>query len=516
MNTMENDDVMEIERELEEQANQGEVAADTLRILEALLFASDELLPAARIKAILPDNPDARQIRKMVDKINVQLQKERHPFEIVEIGGGYQFRTVAYFHPWVRQIFKEKAAKKLSMQALECLAVIAYKQPVSKAEIEAVRGVVSDGAMKTLLEKKLVTISGRSDKPGKPLQYSTTHEFLRYFGLNKIEDLPRIEEFEAIAREKIEDLSFEELTGENTDAAIDDPENLQIESEPQETQSVSSDSPEPTAVFEINNTQEMTDAEKSVNEDTQDSDQPGSQSTISDSEMNEISERGENVETQPALSPEPTSVFEIHDLSGTEDTEEAQKKDTLNEDPMESPKDEVEKDSEIITGQDLPGQTVENNSTPTPEPTAVFEIHGFFDELEKEASAEEKTEQNNNTSSNSPVGASETSQKKTGEKTVDTFPAQDMVEFETAEITVDHNEESEAVVDKADKSVAATRSAVEKKSAEKTIKPVQEEEETLEVFIPQKSVSQESEESAQQKKSFFSKIRKKKKEEPEE
>lgn len=189
----------------------GEVGSDNLRILEALLFASNELLTAARIKEILPGQIDARQIRKLVEKINVQLQKERHPFEIVEIGGGYQFRTVAYYHPWVRQIFKEKASKKLSVQALECLAIISYRQPISKAEIEAVRGVISDGAMKTLLEKRLITISGRSDKPGRPLLYSTTQSFLKYFGLNKVEDLPRIEEFEAIVREKMEDLAIDEL-----------------------------------------------------------------------------------------------------------------------------------------------------------------------------------------------------------------------------------------------------------------------------------------------------------------
>jgi len=185
---------------------------EDLRILEALLFASDELMNAARLKAILPGQPDARKIRTMVEKINVQLQKERHPFEIVEIGGGYQFRTIAFYHPWVRQIFKEKAVKKLSIQALECLAIIAYKQPLSKAEIEAIRGVVSDGAMKTLLEKRLVTIAGRSEKPGRPLLYGTTNVFLTYFGLNKIEDLPRIEEFEALAREKMDELSLEELS----------------------------------------------------------------------------------------------------------------------------------------------------------------------------------------------------------------------------------------------------------------------------------------------------------------
>ncbi|NLE01561.1 MAG: SMC-Scp complex subunit ScpB [Fibrobacter sp.] len=243
--------------------NGTDTSADTFRILEALLFASDELLNVSRIKSILPGNPDGKQIRKMVDKINVQLQKERHPFEIVEIGGGYQFRTVAYYHPWVRQIFKEKVAKKLSLQALECLAIVAYKQPISKAEIEAVRGVVSDGAMKTLLEKKLITISGRSDKPGRPLQYSTTSEFIRYFGLNKIEDLPRIEEFEAIAREKIDDLSLEELRNgesdsENQDESSDEETSESTEKDTMETQEQSDETKvpqsEPTAVIEEVNT----------------------------------------------------------------------------------------------------------------------------------------------------------------------------------------------------------------------------------------------------------------------
>jgi segregation and condensation protein B len=198
-----------------------EASADSLRILEAILFASDELLTTARLKTILPNNPDAREINGMVEKINRQLQNERHPFEIVEIGGGYQFKTVAYYHPWVRQIFKEKASKRLSIQALECLSIIAYRQPLSKAEIEAIRGVLSDGAMKTLLEKRLVTITGRSEKVGRPLLYGTTPEFLKYFGLNKISDLPRIEEFEAMVREKMNSMGLDELKNVQSQAAQD-------------------------------------------------------------------------------------------------------------------------------------------------------------------------------------------------------------------------------------------------------------------------------------------------------
>lgn len=200
----------------------GSGAVEDLRVLEALLFASDELMTAARLKAILPGEPNARKIRSMVETLNAQLQKERHPFEIVEIGGGYQFRTITYYHPWVRQIFKEKSVKKLSIQALECLAIIAYKQPLTKADIEAIRGVISDGAMKTLLEKHFIMITGRSDKPGRPLLYGTTKDFLTYFGLNKIDEMPRIEEFEALAREKIDDLSIGDLDGPGEEAVRPD------------------------------------------------------------------------------------------------------------------------------------------------------------------------------------------------------------------------------------------------------------------------------------------------------
>lgn len=209
-------DIDLIENQLpDEDAGQEETTSagspDTLRILEAIIFASDELITTARLKAILPGNPDAREINKMVERINRALQKERHPFEVVDIGGGYQFKTVAYYHPWVRQIFQEKAAKRLSIQALECLSIIAYRQPLSKAEIEGIRGVLSDGAMKTLLEKRLITVVGRSEKAGKPLLYGTTQDFLKYFGLNKIADLPKIEEFEAMVRAKMADLPIEEL-----------------------------------------------------------------------------------------------------------------------------------------------------------------------------------------------------------------------------------------------------------------------------------------------------------------
>ncbi len=185
--------------------------SEDMSILEAALFASSEILSAQRLKLIVPGEPDARAVRRMVNTLNTKLQRERHPFEIVELGGGYQFRTVPYYHPWIQRVFKEKAARRLSIQALECLAIIAYRQPITRAEIEQIRGVTSEGAMKTLLEKHLVTVAGRSEKAGRPLLYATAPVFLQYFGLNKIADLPRIEEFEAMARQKMDDLTDEEL-----------------------------------------------------------------------------------------------------------------------------------------------------------------------------------------------------------------------------------------------------------------------------------------------------------------
>jgi segregation and condensation protein B len=202
-------------------------SVDETRILEALLFASDELLSPSKLKSILPGAPDARRLRKMVSEVNERLLLEGHPFEITEAGGGYQFRTLASYHPYVRKLYKERAAKKLSLQALECLAIIAYRQPISKAEVEAIRGVLSDGAMKTLLERKLIDLCGRSDKPGRPMLYGTTGDFLRYFGINKIADLPRMEEFEQMARAKMEEMSAEELSGEKEVGTGEEPKETQ-------------------------------------------------------------------------------------------------------------------------------------------------------------------------------------------------------------------------------------------------------------------------------------------------
>ncbi|HEX3019075.1 MAG TPA: SMC-Scp complex subunit ScpB [Chitinispirillaceae bacterium] len=473
MNTMDNEEVMEIDENLDPESKQvsgTDVAADTIRILEALLFASDELLSAARIKAILPDNPDARQIRKMVDKINVQLQKERHPFEIVEIGGGYQFRTVAYYHPWVRQIFKEKAAKKLSLQALECLAVIAYKQPVSKAEIEAVRGVVSDGAMKTLLEKKLVTISGRSDKPGKPLQYSTTHEFLKYFGINKIDDLPRIEEFEAIAREKIEDLSFEELTGERVEQ-----DESTTDSEEQQNQNELNQTPESTAVLEANKysdcAQTESDSNNTLQKELPEQNFENDESDADPQSFSEFQEPDDSLENQPVPAPEPTAVFEVNGLTDSESADSLDNNQSQGQDEFEQKDSYADSDSDIQSQKkaDMMQSQVADQD---------------MDETEiVEMDIGERAESNN---------SKDTTLKNCGQSD-------------------EKNEESELI------NIADSESDDKKSQNVKSDLKTQQPEELLEVFIPENPVTEsENEKAVQQKKNFFSKILKKKNQESEE
>jgi len=179
------------------------ITDNLINIVEALLFASDEPLTPARIKEILSVNLDARECRRMVSEINRKLQSDRRPFEIAEVAGGFQYRTIRAYHKYIKALFKDRAMRRLSGQALETLAIIAYKQPVSKAEIEGVRSVSTDTAMKTLLEKRLIAILGKSEeKPGKPIVYGTTKDFLKYFGLSKISDLPKLEEIEEIAKAK--------------------------------------------------------------------------------------------------------------------------------------------------------------------------------------------------------------------------------------------------------------------------------------------------------------------------
>jgi segregation and condensation protein B len=172
-------------------------------LLEAALFASTDLLTLRNLRELVDPALSAAKVQKLVVSINNRLTEGRHPFEVVSAAGGWRLRTRPELYPWLRGLFKEVQSRRLSQAVLETLAVIAYKQPITKAEIEAVRGVSADGALKKLLEKRLVTVSGRTDTVGRPLTYGTTKEFLEYFGINKLpDDLPRLAEFEELVQSR--------------------------------------------------------------------------------------------------------------------------------------------------------------------------------------------------------------------------------------------------------------------------------------------------------------------------
>jgi segregation and condensation protein B len=178
------------------------MAMDSLKgVVEALIFASDEPIPSRQIQDIVEDATPS-QIRKAIESLNLEYKQSSRAFQIVEVAGGYQMVTREAYSQWLRRLFQKKIKSRLSQAALETLAVIAFRQPVSRTEVDAIRGVNSDGVVRTLLERKLITLSGRGEGPGRPLLYKTTKEFLRYFGINDISDLPKPREIEELLKEE--------------------------------------------------------------------------------------------------------------------------------------------------------------------------------------------------------------------------------------------------------------------------------------------------------------------------
>lgn len=170
--------------------------------IEALIFASDKPLSNAELAelvnsalAFIEDRTTPEQVDAAVEGIREKYDSEFYAFELREIGGGWQFLTKKEYHKTVAQLNGDKFLKRLSTAALETLAIIAYKQPITKSEIESIRGVNCDYAVQKLLEKDLVIIAGRNeDAVGKPLIYTTSKSFMDYFGINSAEDLPKISE----------------------------------------------------------------------------------------------------------------------------------------------------------------------------------------------------------------------------------------------------------------------------------------------------------------------------------
>ena len=170
--------------------------------IEALIFASDKALSAAEITELIntalgfiEDRADTEQVQAAIDGIKEKYDSEFYAFELKQSGGGWQFLTKPEYHKTVALINGDKFIKRLSTASLETLSIIAYKQPITKSEIESIRGVNCDYAVQKLLEKDLVIISGRNeDAVGKPLIYATSKSFMDYFGINTADELPKIDE----------------------------------------------------------------------------------------------------------------------------------------------------------------------------------------------------------------------------------------------------------------------------------------------------------------------------------
>lgn len=192
-----------------EESSRVEQSRNKQHIVEALIFGSDEPLTLRQIVTIISssENSELRmriteeEVLNNIRELNAQYVQNGRAFRIIHIAGGYQFATMPEYADWLGKMAKEKARRKLSQSALETLSVIAYKQPVTKPEIEAIRGVSADYVITSLLERGLITIVGRAATPGRPLLYGTTQDFLKHFCINDLADLPKPREIDEIMKD---------------------------------------------------------------------------------------------------------------------------------------------------------------------------------------------------------------------------------------------------------------------------------------------------------------------------
>lgn len=179
-------------------------------ILQTLFFITDKPISVNQLKEIFADSADSNTSGSVTDPVLLELIDElkkesiNQPIELCQIAEGYQYATRPQYSPWVKKLFKDKTTLRLSISALETLSIIAYKQPTTRAEIEEIRGVEVISVLETLLERKLVKIVGRKETVGRPLLYGTTMDFLRYFGLRNLSELPSLEEPESEGEPSVE------------------------------------------------------------------------------------------------------------------------------------------------------------------------------------------------------------------------------------------------------------------------------------------------------------------------
>jgi segregation and condensation protein B len=174
---------------------------DARNIMEALLFITEQPVPGKAFVELFDQQFSADEIQAMAQEISAQYEERGSALELREIAGGWQFSSRPEFGPWIRKLFKDRLSYRLSSSAMETLSIIAYKQPITRSEIEEIRGVEVSAVLDTLLERRLVRIAGRKETVGRPLLYGTTPDFLKAFSLKGFDHLPSID---ALTTEEVE------------------------------------------------------------------------------------------------------------------------------------------------------------------------------------------------------------------------------------------------------------------------------------------------------------------------
>lgn len=216
---------------------------ELVRLVEAILMVADHPLSLKEICDVVGTDVAPSQVSDTIEVLNKFYEDSGRSFRIRHIAKGWQLFVLPEFSPWIRKLYVAYRQERLSRAALETLAIIAYKQPITKVEIEQIRGVACDGVIRGLFEKNFIKIEGRKEVPGRPFLYGTTDQFLNYFGLGSLKDLPKLEEFEHIIGELSQqevDLGLGEVKitdrkDRRTDSQVaqstgkDQPENRQVE-----------------------------------------------------------------------------------------------------------------------------------------------------------------------------------------------------------------------------------------------------------------------------------------------
>jgi segregation and condensation protein B len=297
------------------------ISSELKAIVESIIFASEEEITSKQIKDIV-DTSGLRitvsEIEETVKELNEEYKTEGRAFEIMNIAGGFSFATRKDFSRFVGKLYEEKQKKKLSQSAIETLSIIAYKQPITRNEIEFVRGVNVDYIVNSLLERDLITIHGRADSPGRPILYGTTKTFLKVLGLNSLEDLPKLKEInEILKNEEIEGITeadielFNSVSSSGMEQPTDDSTQLTLITN--ETEPVTENSEE----FDDEN-DDLSEVEADVDLDTDDDenddendDDHQKRDDISDSDTGD--DRNEDVNSE-CLIPEETASQEDNSI----------------------------------------------------------------------------------------------------------------------------------------------------------------------------------------------------------